>query len=393
MNISKNMKLFFQKYYFTILCVIIAFVFFLVMLLVAQKIDYTADNYRYIFSSIMQINGSIFAFIASSTLLAYQLLFSSSPRLMAFFPKKVFIMFLVSNSIFLSLDILSLQTIEHLISVPKQIIYITVITLNIFPIIFAIYYVLLVIKMMSPTFQIKQLKETAKKSKNNDERLMIIYSLEELFITSIRNGQGGNIRLLQNTLSEIIKIYSTTNTFLNKGSNQNPYHPLRIIPAIIERISFSLLDNDMNNLLHFHGHILRELSSTKYGNQQIVDVEIASAIESIGEICVEKNKIIDCKNFIANLVFCIDKTDSTGTILWGISMLIETLKNYLNLYPIQVLEILQEITDCIMRKGFDKDTDSFNSIIFALDDSRILKNCDLYKFTDLEKTIIVLKTY
>lgn len=393
MNIFKNMKLFFQKYYFTILCVIIAFVFFLVMLLFAQKIDYTADNYRYIFSSIMQINGSIFAFIASSTLLAYQLLFSSSPRLMAFFPKKVFIIFLVSNSIFLSLDILSLQTIEHSISVPKQIIYIAVITLNIFPIIFAIYYVLLVIKMMSPTFQIKQLKETAKKSENNDERLMIIYSLEELFITSIRNGQGGNIRLLQNTLSEIIKIYSTTNTFLNKGSNQNPYHPLRIIPDIIERISFSLLDNDMNNLLHFHGHILRELSGTKYGNQQIVDVEIASAIESIGEICVEKNKIIDCKNFIANLVFCIDKTDSAGTILWGISMLIETLKNYLNLYPIQVLEILQEITDCIMRKGFDKDTDSFNSIIFALDDSRILKNCDLYKFTDLEKTIIVLKAY
>ncbi len=320
---------------------------FLLLLIIGKYFDYSIDNYRYIYSSLLQIIGGIFAFIASSTLVAYQFLTSFSPISIQYYPKRLFVSFLVITLAIVGLDVLSIYMLQSEISSAFRYAYDFLITLNIYPLALALKYVMFVIKSITPQNQLSKLLENATKATTNKERLDVIYSLEEMCLSAIQHGQGGYVRSCQDKFEQIIEIYSQTHVELNKNSAHYPDNPLRILPNIIERISYSLVDNNMQNLLHFNGHILRELSGARYYDIKIVDVEIASAIEHIGLYCIERRKITDIKNFIANAVFCLDKTNSADTMFWGCRMLINSCTELVKLFPYETLEIIEEIFTCV----------------------------------------------
>lgn len=75
--------------------IVLQVLFFILLLIINCHFTYSVDNYRYIYSSLLQIIGSMFAFIASSTLVAYQFLSSFSPMSTMYYPKTLFISFLV----------------------------------------------------------------------------------------------------------------------------------------------------------------------------------------------------------------------------------------------------------------------------------------------------------
>ena len=108
-----------------------------------------------------------------------------------------------------------------------------------------------------------------------------------------------------------------------------------------------MIDNNMQNLVHFNGHILRELSGARCNGKRIVGVEIACAIKSIGVYCIEKRRVTDISNFIANAVYCIDKDNSASTMLWGCELLIKACQNYIADYPRETLAVIEEILTCI----------------------------------------------
>lgn len=288
-------------------------------------VKYDLDNYRYIYSALLQVVGSLFAFIASSTLVVLQLLHSIAPNSARFYPKNIFSFFLVTNIIVLIGDASVILFLEPTVKPLKQIILNLVITLNIYPLLFAFLYIYRVIRYLTPNYLAAHIIRQAKNAKTNYERRCIVYSLEEMILTSIKAGQGGNVCLYQDVFWEIISIFTNTRTELNSQSKFDPYHPLRIIPDIIERVASSLIDNGMNNLLHYNGHILRHLSGSKYNGTRIVDVEIALAVKHIARVCLAHSCTTDLSNFSADFIMCADESSDISTILWGTRHLIDVL--------------------------------------------------------------------
>ncbi len=289
--------------------------------------SYDADNYRYVFSALLQVVGGLFAFIASSTLVVLQLLHTNAPHSARFYPKNVFTLFLVDNVLVLLLDAMAILMLETETSLWRQVFLEYTITFNLYPMVLAFVYIYYVIRYLTPEYQAAHILRQAERAKDNEERRLVLYSLEEMMLTSVQAGQGGNVRLYQDAFSDIIAIYAHTKEELNAGSQWEPENPLRMLPDVIERITDSLIDHGMRNLLHFNGHILRELSGASYQGNTVVGVEIAVAVEHIATSCLERSCVIDLTNFCANFIWCADEEDNIDTILWGTRLLLERLSD------------------------------------------------------------------
>ena len=328
-------------------CVLLQLSFFVVFTLIGKNIAYSIDNYRYVFSSLLQVIGSMFAFIASSTLVAYQFIASFSPNSVNYYPKKLFILFLSVTLIVVGIDVTAILLLKTECTPLYKCVYDFTASLNAYPVVMALVYVVFVIRTIAPRNQLSHLLKKAKKARDNTERADIVYAIEEIIVSAIRNGQGGYIRECQDALSDVIDIYSKGDDPLNCKSAHNPYHPLRILPDVIERISFSLVDNNMGNLLHYNGHILRELSGKRYAGKVISGVEVATAVEHIGIYCLEHKQLDDFYNFIANLVLCLDCNDSYSTVFWGCELLITSAKTRIEANPAETLKLIRDVINNI----------------------------------------------
>lgn len=328
-------------------CVILQLLFFVLFTSIGKYIAYSVDNYRYFFSSLLQVIGSMFAFIASSTLVAYQFIASFSPNSVNYYPKKLFLLFLSVTLIVVGIDVSAILLLKTECTPVYKCLCDFMASLNTYPVVMALIYVVFVIRTIAPRNQLSHLFKKAKKAINNAERADIVYAVEEITISAIRNGQGGYIRECQNVLSDIMNIYSEDDDPMNRDSSRNPSHPLRILPDVIERISYSLVDNNMGNLLHYNGHLLRELSGKRYDGKVIAGVEVATAVEHIGIYCLEKKHLDDFYNFIANLVLCLDCNDSYSTVFWGCELLITSAKTRIETNPAETLKMIRDVINNI----------------------------------------------
>lgn len=338
--------------FFPIILLIHIFLFICFPSTCSFSIVYSLDNYRYVLSASLQVVGSIFSFIASSTLVVLQLLHSATPNGVRLYPKRVFFLFLVVATLVLLIDTFTLLVLPIEITILKQSLLNLIITLNIYPLLFAFVYIFFAIQYVTPTNQVKRIIRAAKAAKNNEERRRVVFALEEMVLTAIKSGQGGNAKRYIDVFSEIIEIFLTTKTSLNSNSSQEPSNPLRTIPDVIERIAANLVDNDMNNILHYTGHILRELSGSKYEGKTIVDVEIAIAAENIAKKCLEKKNISDLTNFSANFIMCADENANLHTVFWGAEMMIDILDPSIPEIASDVFwHIINDIHYCIMHSS------------------------------------------
>lgn len=328
-------------------CVILQLLFFVLFTLIGNYVAYSIDNYRYLFSSLLQVIGSMFAFIASSTLVAYQFIASFSPNSVNYYPQKLFILFLSVTLIVVGIDVSAILLLKTECTQICKCVYDSMASLNTYPVAMALIYVVFVIRTITPRSQLSHLLKKAKKATNNAERADIVYAIEEIIISAVRNGQGGYIRECQDALSDVIDIYSSGDDPLNCKFAHNPSHPLRILPDVIERISYSLVDNNMGNLLHYNGHILRKLSGKRYAGKVISGVEVASAIEHIGIYCLEHKQLDDFYNFIADVVFCLNSNNSYSTVFWGCKLLITAAKARIEAHPVESLKLIRYVINNI----------------------------------------------
>ena len=159
---------------FIFFSIVLQLILFELLNIINKHFTYDIDNYRYIYSSLLQIIAGIFAFIASSTLVAYQFLTSFYPISTQYYPKKLFISFLIVTLAVIVFDVFSIYILQSKITVSFRYVCDFLITLNIYPLALAFKYVLFVINSITPQNQLLKILENAKKAKNNKERLNII---------------------------------------------------------------------------------------------------------------------------------------------------------------------------------------------------------------------------
>ncbi len=358
-------------------------------------VSYNIDNYRNVYSALLQLVGSIFAFIASSTLIILQLLHSNSPNSARFFPKKTFSSFLIVTLIILICDTIAVLSLKAEISLKEQLIINWLIIENVSPIFLAFLYTLYFVRYLSPKYQVEHIIKEAKRANTNEDRRIIIYSLEEMLLSAIKGGQGGNVRLYQDALSYVIEIFTDTNIELNARSKSEPDNPLRIIPGIIERIVSSMINNDMPNLLHYNGHILRQLSGSKYKKNEIVTVEISSAIGHIANACMDNSRLIDLSNFCANFIMCADDKNGLNTIFWSIHDLAKQLTKQSSEEDVSYIfsHIVNDL-DYLLRNTNARHTPGAERIVSFIENQKgLIAICEASSNNRIEKQIKDIRRY
>ncbi|MGG0277300.1 hypothetical protein [Bacillus rhizoplanae] len=285
-------------------------IFLIIFCFIAPKLPlfhYDIDNYRYTYSSVLQTIGALFAFIASSTILLLQLSGDNSPKSLSFFPKirfylvmiLLFIVLMVDGSILLFLP-------KDKISNLRLTINNVILVLNGVVVIYVITYVMSVINWLKPETTINMLVERAKKSSTNEERLEIIFSLEELAIKAIQRGYSSTLNSITNAYSDVVGIYFKINPDLNKNSNRGINNPIRKLPQSLTRIALNLCNSSMEDLVPNIGWVFRKLAIYSDNNSEdyvkrMDDAELVEAVGRVIEECSKNNLNSVGYNFVANI--------------------------------------------------------------------------------------------
>lgn len=293
-------------------------------------LPYNIDNYRYIISAALQSIAAIFAFIASSTILIFQLSSDNSPKSISFFPKKIFILVMVELLTIISIDGIVLITLSTELKELHLFILNFIIFLNAESIALVIAYVLEVIKWLRPETMFEILLNNAKQADSNEERLEIVLSVEELTLKTIQKGYSSTAKIAIELFGNIIAIYSTEKTDLNLKAAFNTEHPLRIISSSISRIAKCLSKNDMDDFIHFTAHSLAKLSIVSEDMQglSVCSVEVSSAVDNIIRECLKKNLDSAVYNFIADFSYTANDEDNTRSVALCLKSIVEEALKY-----------------------------------------------------------------
>lgn len=301
--------------------------FYIVSIIVFAKKpeSYNIDNYRYLISALMQIVGTIFAFILSGTLIVLQTLKNDTPNSLDLFPQRIILLFSISCFINLVYDTFVLIMLKENISVSDYAVFSGAVFSNFLSIASAYLSAKFILQLLSPNYQAKYFIEQAKKADNNERRKRIIFATEEMLSLSVKKGHAGAARSYQKTLDEVLEVYGSEKTELNRDFKMDPENPIRMIPNSVERLTLLMLDNGMANLTSFFGDTLRRISGKTFEGKPIVTVEIGTSVRCITAAFIEEERFADLVNFYANLVLCIGEEDNIDTILWAVGAALESI--------------------------------------------------------------------
>lgn len=288
-------------------------------------LPYNIDNYRYVISAALQSVAAIFAFIASSTILIFQLSSDNSPKSISFFPQKIFILVMIELVIIITIDGFLLITLSIELNELHLFIVNLIISLNVESTALVIYYVVVVIKWLRPETIFEMLGHSARQANSNEERLAIILSLEELTLKAIQKGYSSTTKKAIKLIVDIVDIYSVEKTNLNVDAKFNTEHPLRVLPSSIARIVKYLSKNDMEDLIHFTAYALAKLCiiSKCEGFDYDFPVETSSAMSNIIRECLQKSLESAAYNFIANISYAPEDEDNVENIAYCMKSIIE----------------------------------------------------------------------
>lgn len=308
-------------------------------------LPYDIDNYRYTFSAALQPLAAIFAFIASSTIIMLQLSGENSPKSLKFFPKGIFIFLMFGLIIILILDTMILMFLPKKISSLNLTFVNMVIVFNAIALLIVVGYIILVINWLKPETTINLLLQNAKKATTNQDRLDIVFSLEELAGKAIQKGYSSTVKLIIDSYSEIIKIYTTTQTHLNERLAFNVNHPLREIPDSLARITLNLCRSNMDDLVSFTAWPFSQLVLCKDIDTSTCAVETHGALTRVIRECFERNLDSPAYNFSANLCYAPDKEDNAKDISWCLEAIVKQALVFKKPHVIvEVLEGLNNLT-------------------------------------------------
>lgn len=293
-------------------------------------LPYTIDNYRYIVSAALQSMAAIFAFIASSTILIFQLSSDNSPKSISFFPKKAFILVMIELLAIISVDGIVLITLSTELKELHLFIINLVIFLNAESTALVIVYVIEIIKWLRPETMFEVLLNNARQANSNEQRLEIVFSIEELTLKAIQKGYSSTTNKAIKLLDDIVDIYSTEKTNLNIKAGMNTKHPLRIIPSSVARVVKSLCKNDMDDLIHNTARVLGKICiiSRSMEGLDVCAVSVNIAIENIIKECLHKNLDSAVYNFIADFAYTPQKGDNARDISRSLQSIIEEALKY-----------------------------------------------------------------
>jgi hypothetical protein len=333
----ENLKIIASKYKRQLTYILLIFLNIIIPWIVWENknlsfLPYNIDNYRYIFSAALQSLAGIFAFIASSSLLMLQISGDNSPIGLRYFPKAMFVLLMIVLLLFIAADGLVIVTLQqsisdiHLFSINLVIIY------NIISIAMVIIYVISAIRWLQPEMMLKVLLVNAKRTKDNNARLEILLSLEELTLKAIEKGYSNTVDKCIDMFENIAIIYIEEKPYLNivEGEYPDPDHPLRVISFAITRVAKKLCRNGLDDIMYRFGSILARLSCKLESREEakIYSVGISIAIRNINNECIEHNLDMTIYNFIGDLFGGIKDDEGMYPIMSEMEQLVKMVKCY-----------------------------------------------------------------
>lgn len=305
-----------------LLALFIIYVLALIVNLITKKLlfPFNIENYRYLFSALIQVIGSILALVVSSILIGMQLLHTKSSRMVAYFPKEIYIQFSVAAILTIFIDIASLFYLDSNMPLVIKIFLPWAVVINLFVLYMTITLIDSLIFFIAPRTQIARLIVASEKATSSQDWSEILYAFEEIFCSGIKSGEGGNISEYQQC---ILMILDTMEKRHDTRNIEELKYPLRKLPGICGHLIAILLDNEMSGYLYRFGDILRRISEVSELVIKGANIELALTVKTISQLCLDRMCINEFCDMCAQFIYSSDEVKGEETLLLSIQYIVD----------------------------------------------------------------------
>ena len=324
-DIIKKRRNFIKQYSVLALVVVCLIASGICLLTKTIIIPYNLENYRYLFSALIQVVGGILALVVSSILIAMQLLNNKSSRMMKYFPKEQYMKFSISTLLIIALDVVALLALNQRISLILEILLPWIVVLNMLVLYVIISLINSLIYISSTRAQIAKLLIEAHKAASSDNWSEILYAFEEIFCSGIKNGEGGNISEYQQCM---LMILDTMEKRHDTGNIKELQYPLRKLPGICGHLVAIILDNEMSGHLYRFGDILRRISEVSDSVIEGANIELALTVKSISKLCLDRMCINEFCDMCAQFICSEDEAKGEETLLLSIQYIADQVSSH-----------------------------------------------------------------
>lgn len=312
---------------------------------------YNIENYRYLFSALIQVIGSILALVVSSILIGMQLLHTKSSRMISYFPKELYIQFSMATLFTIAIDIIALLCLESDLPLIVKIVLPWVAVFNLLVLFMTITLINSLVFLISPRTQIAQLIVESQKASTSEEWSEILYAFEEIFCSGIKSGEGGNVAVYQQSILMII------NSMENRQGTDHIdelQYPLRNLPGICGHLIAILLDNEMSSYLFRFGDIFRRISEVSELAIKGANIELALTIKTISKLCLDRMCINEFCDMCAQFINSKDEAEGVDTLLLSIQYIVDQVCSHSDRESAAYVfsRIITDIQRLLMIKGF-----------------------------------------
>ena len=310
-----------------LLALLIIYVLALIVNLITKKLlfPFNIENYRYLFSALIQVIGSILALVVSSILIGMQLLHTKSSRMVAYFPKEIYIQFSVAAILTIFIDIASLFYLDSNMPLVFKILLPWAVVINLFVLYMTITLIDSLFFFIAPRTQIARLIVASEKATSSQDWSEILYAFEEIFCSGIKKGEGGNISEYQQC---ILMILETIENRHDTGNIKELQLPLRKLPGICGHLVATLLDNEMSGYLYRFGDILRRISEVSDLVIEGANIELALTVKSISKLCLDRMCINEFCDMCAQFICSEDVAKGEETLLLSIQYIVDQVSSH-----------------------------------------------------------------
>lgn len=263
--------------------------------------SYDSDNYRYALSAELQSVAAIFAIVLTGTLVAAQIVVSTTPRVMSYLPLRALILAILVNLVVMGADVAALARLpESATSIGRWAVNFVVV-LNGAALAFTFGYVATALLWTRPETYLAAVLNRMDQADDLSSQQKAIVAIEEL-------GRYGSERGHIQTCRDAVRAFEVAADLVLAKSNldteavgQDISHPLRTIPEALGRLGAAYAERGLDDAVHPIAWSLGGLGAEYCARREsLVDIELVMAIEEIAESCGRHSRERALYNFLAN---------------------------------------------------------------------------------------------
>ncbi len=275
--------------------------------------SYDRGNYQYVLSAELQAVAAIFALVITGSLVAMQIVVGTTPRIMAYFPLKEFVVAVVVNAATMGFDAVTLARLPDLATyIGKFFINLTVV-LNGVAVLATLAYVWWTFHWTQPRIYLTALLNRMDHTDDLQSQRDIVVAIEEL-------GLHASDRRHIQTCGDAVRAFVVAADLVLAKSNldteavgQDISHPLCTIPEALGRLGVAYAERGLDDAVHHVGWALGGLGAEYCAHaEELIDVELTMPVVDIAESCGRHSREKILYNFLASKNRCLSWLAAKG---------------------------------------------------------------------------------